>query len=418
MERVERVERVVITGIGTVNPLGNNKEDYWKALSEGRSGISRLSRFDPTDFPSQIAGEVKGFEPEMFFSGKEIKRMSTFIQYALASAIMAKEDANLNLSQIDLCRSGASVGSGIGGIEVIEEQYRVLQSKGPRRVSPFFITSEIINMSAGQISIHLGLKGPSISAVTACATSNNSIGDAFRIIQRGEADVMFAGGTEAAITPLSFAGFCVIKALSTRNHEPQKASRPFDRERDGFVMGDGAGIMVLESLSHALKRNARIYAELVGYGLSADAYHMTASPPDGEGAARAMALALEDAQIRPEEVDYINAHGTSTPIGDVSETLAIKRVFGEQAYKIPMSSTKSMTGHLLGAAGAIELAVCILAMEKQLIVPTINQEFPDPQCDLDYVPNTPRHAEVNIALSNAFGFGGHNTTLVIRKYHE
>lgn len=338
MERVERVERVVITGLGTITPLGNNKEAYWQALIEGRSGISRLSRFDPTDFPSQIAGEVKGFEPEMFFSGKEIKRMSTFIQYALASAIMAKEDANLNLSQIDLCRSGTSVGSGIGGIEVIEEQCRVLQSKGPRRVSPFFITSEIINMSAGQISIHLGLKGPSISAVTACATSNNSIGDAFRIIQRGEADVMFAGGTEAAITPLSFAGFCVIKALSTRNHEPQKASRPFDRERDGFVMGDGAGIMVLESLSHALKRNARIYAELVGYGLSADAYHMTASPPDGEGAARAMALALEDAQIRPEEVDYINAHGTSTPIGDVSETLAIKRVFGEQAYKIPMSS--------------------------------------------------------------------------------
>lgn len=415
---MERVERVVITGIGTITPLGNNKEVYWQALIEGRSGISRLSRFDPTDFPSQIAGEVKGFEPEMFFSGKEIKRMSTFIQYALASAIMAKEDANLNLSQIDLCRSGTSVGSGIGGIEVIEEQHSILQSKGPRRVSPFFITSEIINMSAGQISIHLGLKGPSISAVTACATSNNSIGDAFRIIQRGEADVMFAGGTEAAITPLSFAGFCVIKALSTRNHEPQKASRPFDRERDGFVMGDGAGIMVLESLSHALKRNARIYAELVGYGLSADAYHMTASPPDGEGAARAMALALEDAQIRPEEVDYINAHGTSTPIGDVSETLAIKRVFGEQAYKIPMSSTKSMTGHLLGAAGAIELAVCILAMEKQLIVPTINQEFPDPQCDLDYVPNTPRHAEVNIALSNAFGFGGHNTTLVIRKYHE
>jgi 3-oxoacyl-[acyl-carrier-protein] synthase II len=418
VERVEKVERVVITGLGTITPLGNNKEAYWQALVEGRSGISRLSRFDPTDFPSQIAGEVKGFEPEMFFSGKEIKRMSTFIQYALASAIMAKEDANLNLSQIDLCRSGTSVGSGIGGIEVIEEQHSVLQSKGPRRVSPFFITSEIINMSAGQISIHLGLKGPSISAVTACATANNSIGDAFRIIQRGEADVMFAGGTEAAITPLSFAGFCVIKALSTRNHEPQKASRPFDRDRDGFVMGDGAGIMVLESLSHALKRNARIYAELVGYGLSADAYHMTASPPDGEGAARAIALALEDAKIGAEEVDYINAHGTSTPIGDISETLAIKRIFGERAYKIPISSTKSMTGHLLGAAGAIELAVCILAIEKQLIVPTINQEFPDPQCDLDYVPNTPRHAEVNVALSNAFGFGGHNTTLVIRKYHE
>lgn len=410
------MERVVITGVGTITPLGNKKEEYWQALIEGRSGIGKINLFDTNDFPCQIAGEVKKFEPKMFFSAKEAKRMSTFIQYALAAAMMAKDDAKLDLSQIDLYRSGVSVGSGIGGIGVIEEQHSVLQSKGPRRVSPYFIVSEIINMSSGQISIHLGLKGPSVSSVTACATSNNAIGDAFRIIQRGDADVMLAGGTEAAITPLSVAGFCVIKALSTRNDEPEKASRPFDRERDGFVMGEGAGVMVLESLSHALKRNAKIYAEIVGYGLSSDAYHMTASSPDGEGAAKAMYLALKDAGTQPEEVDYINAHGTSTPLGDLSETLAIKRIFGDHAYKIPISSTKSMTGHLLGAAGAIELAACVLAIEKQIIAPTINQEFPDPQCDLDYVPNKSRYAEVNVALSNAFGFGGHNTTLIIRKF--
>ncbi|HEX30412.1 TPA: beta-ketoacyl-[acyl-carrier-protein] synthase II, partial [Candidatus Poribacteria bacterium] len=373
------MERVVITGIGVVTPIGSGKDKFWDALCKGENGIDRLTKFDPTPFRSQMAGEVKDFDPIQFMDPKDVRRLPTFIQFAMGCAAMAKEDAGLNLGSLDLTRVGVSVGSGIGGIEVIEEQHRILLEKGPRRVSPFFVPFEIINMAAGKIAIQFGLKGPNLASVTACATSNHAIGEAFRIIQRGDADVMFAGGTEAALTPLSFAGFCSMKALSTRNEDPKHASRPFDRERDGFVMSEGAGVLILESLSHALRRGAEIYAELIGYGMSCDAFDMVHPDDEGEGAALAMLNAIRDAGISPQEVEYINAHGTSTLIGDPVETRAIKRVFGPYAYSLPISSTKSMTGHMLGATGAVELAACLMTIGRGVIPPTINYEIPDPE---------------------------------------
>lgn len=413
------MERVVITGIGVLTPIGNNKEEFWQALSLGKSGIVRITHFDPTPLRSQIAGEVQGFQPEQFLEAKEAKKLPDFIKYVLASAKMAQADAKIDLPKIDLCRVGVIIGSGIGGIAVIEENHEIMLTRGPRWISPHLVPHEIINMTAGQVSIHLGLKGPSSAIATACASSNHAIGDSYRIIQREEADIMFAGGTEAPLTLFTVGAFCAMRgALSTRNSEPQKASRPFDKDRDGFVMAEGAGVIVLESLSYALKRNAPIQAEIIGYGMSSDAYDMVHPSADGDGAARAISAALKSAKISPDEVDYINAHGTSTPAGDLSETLGIKKTFGDKAYSVPVSSTKSMTGHLLGAAGAVELAASILAMQNSYIPPTINLDNPDPECDLDYVPNKGRHAEINIAISNAFGFGGHNTTLVIKKYVE
>ena len=410
------MERVVITGLGVISPIGNSKEEFWTSLAAGKNGIGYLTHFDATDFRTQIGGEVKAFKPEEHLSPKAAKRFPLVIQYALVSAMIAQQDADLDLSDTDPYRAGVGVGSGIGGISVLEDNARLLMEKGPSRVSPFFVPYEIINMAAGQISIHLKLKGPNFASVTACATSNNAIGEAFRIVQRGDADVMFTGGTEAAVTPLSYAGFCSMRAMSTRNEEPERASRPFDKDRDGFVMGEGAGVLVLESLTHALNRNARIYAEVVGYGMSSDAYDMVHPGEDGEGASKAMEFALKDAGAALEEVDYINAHGTSTPAGDVAETVAIKNLFGSHAEHIAVSSTKSMMGHLLGAAGAVELIATVCAVEKGYVPPTINYETPDPDCDLDYVPNEGRPTDIRVALSNAFGFGGHNTSIAIRKY--
>ena len=410
------MKRVVITGIGLISPVGSSKSEFWESIAAGKSGIDRVTYFDPTDFRTQVAGEVKGFAPETFLPRKAVTRLPLFIQYALVASIIAHQDSRLDLAQIDPYRAGVGVGSGIGGLSVIEENHRLLLERGPKRVSPFFVPYEIINMAAGQVSIHLKLKGPNFASVTACATANNAIGESFRIIQRGDADVMFTGGTEAAVTPLSFAGFCSMRAMTTRNDELQRACRPFDKNRDGFVMGEGAGILVLESLSHALKRNTYIYAEIVGFGMSSDACDMVHPAEGGEGAAKAMQFALQDAQIDPDSVDYINAHGTSTPAGDVAETIAIKTVFGAHANQLAVSSTKSMTGHLLGAAGAIELIASVCAIENSYIPPTINYETPDPDCDLDYVPNHGRPADIEVAISNAFGFGGHNTSIAIRKY--
>ena len=410
------MERVVITGIGIISPVGDSKEQFWRAVSSGESGIARVTYFDPTEFRSQIAGEVKDFAPEKFLPPKLAERLPLFIQYALVTSAMAQQDAELNLSEVDPYRVGVGIGSGIGGISVLEDNARRLFERGPKRVSPYFVPYEIINMAAGQVSMYLKLKGPNFASVTACATANNAIGESFRIIQRGDADIMFTGGTEASVTPLSFAGFCAMRAMSTRNDDPCGASRPFDKERDGFVMGEGAGVLILESLSHALKRNAPISAEVVGYGMTADAYDMVHPAEDGEGATKAMEFALKDAQVAPEEVDYINAHGTSTPAGDLAETIAIKTLFGSHAEHLAVSSTKSITGHLLGAAGAIELIATVCALEKNYIPPTINYQTPDPDCDLDYVPNQGRAADIQVALSNAFGFGGHNTSIAIRKY--
>ncbi len=410
------MKRVVITGMGLISPVGSSKSEFWESIAAGKSGIDRVTYFDPTDFRTQVAGEVKGFAPETFLPRKAVTRLPLFIQYALVASIIAHQDSRLDLAQIDPYRAGVGVGSGIGGLSVIEENHRLLLERGPKRVSPFFVPYEIINMAAGQVSIHLKLKGPNFASVTACATANNAIGESFRIIQRGDADVMFTGGTEAAVTPLSFAGFCSMRAMTTRNDELQRACRPFDKNRDGFVMGEGAGILVLESLSHALKRNTHIYAEIVGFGMSSDACDMVHPAEGGEGAAKAMQFALQDAQIDPDSVDYINAHGTSTPAGDVAETIAIKTVFGAHANQLAVSSTKSMTGHLLGAAGAIELIASVCAIENSYIPPTINYETPDPDCDLDYVPNHGRPADIEVAISNAFGFGGHNTSIAIRKY--
>jgi 3-oxoacyl-[acyl-carrier-protein] synthase II len=392
-------------------------EKTWKALLAGESGVGRITRFDPTDYPCQIAAQVNDFNPADYIDGKEIKKMDTFIHYAIAAGQMAMDDSGLKVTPENAERVGVYVGSGIGGLNAIEQWHKVLLEKGPKRVTPFFIPMSIINLAPGQLAIRFGAKGPNSCAVTACATGNNCIGDAFRIIQRGDADAMIAGGTEAAITPLGVAGFSASRALSSRNDDPKRASRPFDKDRDGFVLGEGSGILVLEELEFARRRGARIYAEIIGYGMSADAYHITAPSEAGEGAARCMRIALKDAGIQPNEVGYINAHATST-MADAIETQAMKTVFGDAIRRIPISATKSMTGHLLGAAGGIEAVFSILAIRDGILPPTINLDNPDPLCDLDYVPNQARKATVNVALSNSFGFGGTNATIIFRKYQE
>ncbi len=408
--------RVVVTGMAAITPIGTGIEKYWESLVAGKSGIDRITRFDTSAYPTQIAGEVKDFDPGLYMDKKETRRMDRFTQFAVAGAKMAFEDAGLNDDNVGKERVGIVIGSGIGGIETMEESARVLREKGPGRVSPFFVPMMIGNMAAGQVAISLAVTGPNITVVTACASATNAIGDASKLIERGAADVVIAGGTEASITPLALAGFCAMKALSSRNDEPQRASRPFDSERDGFVMGEGAGILILESLEHALKRNARIYAEVLGYGATADAYHITAPAPGGTGAAKALKMALNDAGLKPEAIDYINAHGTSTEMNDKYETMAIKDVFGEHAAKLAISSTKSMTGHLLGAAGGVEAIATILSIVHGIVHPTINYENPDPECDLDYVPNVARKMQVNYALSSSFGFGGQNATVLLGKY--
>jgi 3-oxoacyl-[acyl-carrier-protein] synthase II len=406
--------RVVVTGVGAVTPVGNSAEETWEAICKGKSGIGVITRFDASDFPTRIGAEVKGFEPQKYLEKKELKKMDAFTQYALGASIMALENADLQITEANAPRTGVLIGSGMGGLTTIEHYHTLLQAHGPRQVSPFFIPMTLTNMAAGQVSIYLGVRGPNSCVTTACAAANHAIGDAFKLIQRGAADVMITGGTEAVITPLVVAGFSNMKALSRRNDAPQQASRPFDRERDGFVIGEGAGILVLEELERAQQRGARIYAEIVGYGMSGDAYHMTMPDPEGQGVVRCLAIALADAGIRPEEVEYINAHGTSTLYNDKHETLAIKKFFGEHAYQLAVSSTKSMTGHLLGAAGGLEAILTVLALYHGILPPTINYEHPDAACDLDYVPNYARYTTVNIALSNSFGFGGLNTTLVFK----
>jgi 3-oxoacyl-[acyl-carrier-protein] synthase II len=410
--------RVVVTGMGMVSPLGTGVEKTWQSLIQGKSGVARITKFDPTGFDTQIAAEVKDFLPENFMEKKDLRRMDIFIQYAMASATMALEDSQLKITPANADRVGVVVGAGLGGLTTIENFHKVLLEKGPSRISPFFIPMLIVNEAPGQISIRFGAKGPNISAVTACATGNHNIGDAWRIIQRGDADAVIAGGVEATITPLAVSGFNAMKALSTRNAEPEKASRPFDKDRDGFVIGEGCGIIILEELQQALDRGARIYAEIIGYGLTGDAYHITAPAPDGEGAARCMAMALKSAGIEPGQVDYINAHGTSTDYNDLYETVAIKKVFKEHAQKLAISSTKSMIGHLLGGAGGVEAIFTILTICHGIIPPTINYQTPDPGCDLDYVPNVARKAQVRVALSNSFGFGGTNAVLIFKKFEQ
>lgn len=411
--------RVAITGIGAITPIGNSVSEYWEALSQGKSGIEKITLFDVSQFSSRIAGEIKDFDPLKYLDKKEARRMDRFTQFAMIASQEAVQDSDLDLSKEDVRKIGVLLGSGIGGLGTIEKEHKILLEKGPRRVSPFLIPMLIIDMAPGLVSIKYGLKGPNSAVVTACASSAHALGNAFNLIQRGDAEVMITGGEEAAITPVGLAGFCSMKALSTRNDDPHKASRPFDKERDGFVIAEGAGIIILESLEHAEARGAKIYAELVGYGMSGDAYHMTAPAPEGEGAAQAMQMALDDAKMKPEEVNYINAHGTSTLLNDKYEALAIKKVFGEYAKKIPVSSTKSMTGHPLGAAGGIELIACLLAIEKGIIPPTMNYEYPDPECgDLDFVPNQARKKEVKVAMSNSFGFGGHNAVLIVKKIEK
>jgi len=408
--------RVVVTGVGMVTPLGTGTEKSWKRLLEGRSGIRRITQFDSSGFQCQIAGEVPDFEIDQFVEIKEQKKMDRFIHLGLAAAIMAVEDSGLKITEKNAERVGVVVGSGIGGLYSIEYYHSVVLEKGPKKISPFFIPMLIINLASGQISMRFGMKGPNSSVATACASGTHSIGDAFRIIQRGNADAMVAGGTESVITPLGVGGFTAMKALSTRNDEPEKASRPFDRDRDGFVMGEGAGILVLEEMEHALKRGAKIYAEIIGYGMTGDAYHLTAPSPGGEGAARCMQAALKDSGISPEEVNYINAHGTSTKYNDELETAAIKKIFGPHAYRLAVSSTKSMTGHLLGASGGVEGVICVLSIFNKIVPPTVNLENPDPECDLDYVPHKARALDVNVAMSNSFGFGGTNASIVFRKH--
>jgi len=401
--------------MGVISPIGLNKQDFLKSLQNGVSGVSRISYFDAANFPVQIAAEVKGFQPENYFTPKEARRLDKFVQYALAATKEALSDAALDIAAF-ADRVGVIVGSGIGGLETLEQQHKVLLEKGPTRVSPFLIPMMIPNLAAGQISIFFGAKGPNYGVVSACASANHAIGAAFELIKNGFADCCITGGAEAPITPLSLAGFSSMKALSTRNDEPEKASRPFDANRDGFIIGEGAGILILEESELAKKRGAKVYAEVVGYGASADAYHITAPDITGSGAAKAMKEALMQANVKPEQVDYINAHGTSTEANDKLETLAIKTVFGRQAYNIPISSTKSMTGHLLGAAAAIELIATVLALEHSFIPPTINYETPDPNCDLNYVPNKSIKQEVNVAMSNSFGFGGQNAVILVKKY--
>lgn len=408
--------RVVVTGVGIVSPLGIGAGPTWDSLMQGRSGIGRITHFDPSSLPTRIAGEVKGFNPEDWIEVKEIKKMDRFIHFAIAAATMAMEDSGLKVDASNAERVGVYVGAGMGGLPAIEHYHKVVLEKGQRRLTPFFIPMLIINLAAGQISIRFGAKGPNVAHATACATGSHAIGDAFRVIQRGDADAMICGGAEAVITHLGIGGFNAMKALSTRNDEPEKASRPFDRDRDGFVMGEGSGILILEEYGHAVARNAKIYAELVGFGLTGDAYHITSPAPGGEGAVRCMRMALRDAGIRPDEVDYINAHGTSTKHGDELETAAIKTVFGDHARTLAVSSTKSMTGHLLGAAGGVEAAISVLAITNSMLPPTINLDNPDEECDLDYVPNAARSATVRCALSNSFGFGGTNACLLFKKH--
>lgn len=408
--------RVVITGLGMISPLGIGVEASWNAAISGTSGVGKITQWDASAFPVQIAAEVKGFNPEQWIEPKEVKKMDRFIQFGLAAAQMAMDDSGFRITPENAERVGVCVGAGMGGLGSIEAYHSVLVEKGHRRVSPFFIPMVIINLAAGNISIRFGAKGPNVSPVTACATGSHSIGEAFRWIERGDCDMVIAGGVESTITPLGIAGFASMKALSTRNDAPEKASRPFDKNRDGFVMGEGGGILVVESLENALARNAKIYAEIVGFGMSGDAYHMSAPAPQGEGAARCMKLSIKDAGIEPTAVQYVNAHGTSTPFGDELETAAIKTVFGEHAYKLCVSSTKSMTGHLLGAAGGVEAIFAVLSLVNNIVPPTMNLDEPDPECDLDYVPNTARQTEVQYALSNSFGFGGTNASLLFKKY--
>lgn len=409
-------KQVVITGMGAVTPIGNTLETFWESAKAGVSGTDRIASFDPSDLSSQVAAEIKGFDPTTFIDKKEAKRMDAFVQLAIAAADMAISDANLPLDHIDLTRAGVLVGSGMGGLKTLEEQHKILLEKGAKRVSPFFIPMELINLAPGQLSIRYGFQGTNISIATACATGAHAIGEALRYIQRGEMDVMLTGGTESCITPLSVAGFANMKALSTRNADPTHASRPFDKDRDGFVIGEGSGILILESLEHALARNAKIYAEVVGYAATADAYHITSPHPEANGVARCMQRALDDAGLSPQDITYINAHGTSTPPNDKFETLAIKKVFNSHSANLVISSTKSMVGHTLGAAGAIELIAAALSVKHDVVHPTINYETPDPDCDLDYVPNTARHVTVNASLSNSFGFGGTNASVVVKKY--
>ena len=414
-------KRVVLTGAGLVTPVGNNISDYWDALTSGKTGVSLLAAFDPAAFNSHVAAEVKEFDASSYLTSKQNRRLDPFVKFAIVAAKMAMEDCGLDMSKVNPERAGVYVGSGIGGLHTVETEHRKYlsaenENRGAARISPFLIPMLIVNMASGVVSIELGFKGPNSSSVTACAAGSHSIGDAFRLIQRGDADVMAAGGSEAAITKMGFGGFCALKALSTRNDDPTHASRPFDRDRDGFVMGEGAGIVILEELEHAKKRGAEIHCEMVGYGMSGDAYHMTAPDPEGDGAVRCMRLSLEDAKLNTSDVGYINAHGTSTQLNDAMETAAIKKVFADRAYKVPVSSTKGVTGHLLGATGATEFIACAKAIKHGVIPPTINYENPDPKCDLDYVPNTAREQEVNVAMSNSLGFGGHNVTLVLKKF--
>ena len=407
--------RVVITGTGVVSSLGMGAEEFWNSIKEGKSGITKVSKFDTTDFPTKVAAEIKDFDPSKYIDKKEAKRMDPFTQYALTAAKMAVEMSGIDFEKEDKFRAGVIVGSGIGGIETLVDQYNTMLSKGPGRVSPFFIPMMIANMAAGRIAIEYGIQGFNECVITACATSNNAIGDAFKVIQRGEADIMITGGAEASVTPLAFAGFCSAKAMST-NEDPATACRPYDKDRDGFVMGEGAGILVLEEYEHAVSRGANIIAEIVGYGCTCDAYHITAPHPDGAGGIRCMQNAIADAGISPDEIGYINTHGTATVLGDPIETAVIKKVFGEHAYKLAISSTKSMHGHLLGAAGAVEAIVTAMTVKEGFVPPTINLVNQDPECDLDYVANKGRSADVKYALSNALGFGGHNAAIIIKKY--
>lgn len=409
-------KRVVITGVGAITPLGNNPQAYWEGLLGGRSGIGPITLFDASKHKCRIAGEVKGFNPDDYIDAKDAKRMDRFAQFAVAASLQAIGDAQFEINELNAEQVGVIIGTGIGGIKVLEDQQTVYLNRGPDRCSPFMVPMMIANMAAGLTAIQIGAKGPNSCPVTACAAGSNAVGDAFRLIQQGYAQAMICGGTEAAVTPLPFAGFAAARALSTRNDDPSGASRPFDRDRDGFVMGEGAGILMLEELGHATSRGARIYAEIIGYGLTCDAYHMTSPVPGGEGATRAIQLAMKDAGISPEQVSYINAHGTSTGANDPTETAAIKKALGDAAYKVAISSTKSMTGHLLGGSGGIEAVATVMAIANDRIPPTINLANPDPECDLDYVPNQSRAAKVDIALSNSFGFGGHNVTLAFKKY--
>ncbi|WP_409978151.1 beta-ketoacyl-ACP synthase II [Leptolyngbya sp. PCC 6406] len=411
-------KRVVVTGLGAVTPLGNDLESYWQGLLAGRSGIGPITQFDASNHAARIAGEVKGFDPLQYLDRKDVKRMDRFAQFAVAASRQALEDAQLQITDLNAEQVGVMIGTGVGGLRVMEEQQEIYLNRGPSRCSPFMVPMMIANMAAGLTAIHTGAKGPNSCPVTACAAGSNAIGDAFRLVQQGYAQAMICGGTEAAVTPLAVAGFASARALSTRNDDPTAASRPFDRDRDGFVIGEGCGVLILESLEHALSRGARIYGEIVGYGMTCDAYHMTAPVPGGAGAARCIQLALKDAGITPEQVSYINAHGTSTPVNDPTETNAIKTALGAVAHQVAVSSTKSMTGHLLGGSGGIEGVATTLAVARDRIPPTINLANPDEACDLDYVPNQSRQQTVEVALSNSFGFGGHNVTLVFRKYRS